>query len=225
LPNTPPHQDEKDDVNLRAILGLEAFSLFKDRAYLLFFVTSILVCIPLAFYYQHANQFLNEIGMEAAASKMALGQFSELLFLLILPLFLKRFGFKKTLIIGLLAWGVRYLLFAFGNIETSAWMLYVGILLHGICYDFFFVSGQIYTDAKAEKKNRSAAQGLITLATYGLGMFIGFRVAGALTDFYQTAQGHLWEQIWMKPSIFAFTVLILFLFTFKNQPLNKKQNE
>ncbi len=225
LPNTPPHQDEKDDVNLRAILGLEAFSLFKDRAYLLFFITSILVCIPLAFYYQHANQFLNEIGMEAAASKMALGQFSELLFLLILPLFLKRFGFKKTLIIGLLAWGVRYLLFAFGNIETSAWMLYVGILLHGICYDFFFVSGQIYTDAKAEKKNRSAAQGLITLATYGLGMFIGFRVAGALTDFYQTAQGHLWEQIWMKPSIFAFTVLILFLVTFKNQPLNKKQNE
>jgi len=225
LPNTPPHKDKNDKVNLRAILGLEALSLFKDRAYLLFFVTSILVCIPLAFYYQHANQFLNEIGMEAAASKMALGQFSELLFLLVLPLFLKRFGFKTTLIVGLLGWGVRYLLFAFGNIETSAWMLYMGILLHGICYDFFFVSGQIYTDAKAEIKNRSAAQGLITLATYGLGMFIGFRVAGALTDFYQTAQGHHWEQIWMKPSIFAFTVLILFLITFKNQPLNKKQNE
>lgn len=222
LPNTPPHQDKKDKINLRAILGLEALSLLKDRAYLSFFITSILVCIPLAFYYQHANQFLNEIGMEAAASKMALGQFSELLFLLVLPVFLKRFGFKTTLLIGLLGWGIRYLLFAFGNIETSVWMLFTGILFHGICYDFFFVSGQIYTDTKAEKKNRSAAQGLITLATYGLGMFIGFRVAGTLTDFYQNAQGHDWQQIWLKPSIFAFTVLILFLITFKNKSLNKK---
>lgn len=225
LPHTPPHKDKRDKIKLSSILGLEALSLLKDRAYLLFFITSILVCIPLAFYYQHANQFLNEIGMEAAASKMALGQFSELLFLLVLPIFLKRFGFKTTLIVGLLGWGIRYLFFAFGNIETSVWMLFIGIILHGICYDFFFVSGQIYTDAKAEKNNKSAAQGLITLATYGLGMFIGFRVAGILTDFYQTAQGHNWQQIWLNPSIFAFTVLILFLITFKNQSLNKKQYE
>ena len=225
LPNTPPHKDKNEKINLKAILGLEALALLKDRSYLLFFVTSILLCIPLAFYYQHANQFLNELGMEAAASKMALGQFSELLFLLLLPYVLKRFGFKTTLIIGLLGWGIRYLLFAFGSLETSSWMLFLGILLHGICYDFFFVSGQIYTDAKAGKKYRSAAQGLITLATYGVGMMIGFRVAGTLTDFYQLSAGHNWQQIWLKPSIFAFTVLILFLITFKNQPLNKKQYE
>ena len=158
--------------------------------------------------------------MEAAASKMALGQFSELLFLLVLPFFLKRFGFKLTLIVGLLGWGIRYLLFAFGNIETTSWMLFLGIVLHGICYDFFFVSGQIYTDAKAGKKFRSAAQGLITIATYGLGMLLGFRIAGALTDYNILPNGHDWEQIWLKPSIFAFTVLILFLYTFKNKPIN-----
>ena len=222
LPNTPPHKDKNEKINLKSLLGLESLALLKDRSYLLFFITSVLVCIPLAFYYQHANQFLNELGMEAAASKMALGQFSELLFLLALPLFLKRFGFKLTLIIGLLGWGIRYLLFAFGNIETSSWMLFLGIVLHGICYDFFFVSGQIYTDAKAGKKYRSAAQGLITLATYGLGMLIGFRIAGALTDHYILPTGHDWEQIWLKPSIFAFTVLILFLFTFRNKPINNK---
>ena len=101
-------------------------------------------------------------------------------------------------------------------------MLFLGIVLHGICYDFFFVSGQIYTDAKAGKKYRSAAQGLITLATYGLGMLIGFRIAGALTDYYILPTGHDWEKIWLKPSIFAFTVLILILFTFRNKPINNK---
>ena len=220
LPNTPPLNDRNEKINLKSALGLESLVLLKDRSYVLFFITSVLVCIPLAFYYQHANQFLNELGMEAAASKMALGQFSELLFLLVLPFFLKRFGFKLTLIVGLLGWGIRYLLFAFGNIETTSWILFLGIVLHGICYDFFFVSGQIYTDAKAGKKFRSAAQGLITLATYGFGMLIGFRIAGTLTDYYILPNGHDWEQIWLKPSIFAFTVLILFLYTFKNKPIN-----
>ena len=220
LPNTPPLNDRNEKINLKSALGLESLVLLKDRSYVLFFITSVLVCIPLAFYYQHANQFLNELGMEAAASKMALGQFSELLFLLVLPFFLKRFGFKLTLIVGLLGWGIRYLLFAFGNIETTSWILFLGIVLHGICYDFFFVSGQIYTDAKAGKKFRSAAQGLITLATYGFGMLIGFRIAGTLTDYYILHNGHDWEQIWLKPSIFAFTVLILFLYTFKNKPIN-----
>ena len=165
LPNTPLHKDKNEKIYLKSALGFESLVLLKYRSYVLFFITSVLVSIPLAFYCQHANQFLNELGMEATASKMALGQFSELLFLHVLPFFLKQFGFKLTLIIGLLGWGIRYLLFAFGNIETSSWMLFLGIVLHGIYYDFFFVSGQIYTDAKAGKKIRSAAQGLITSAT------------------------------------------------------------
>ena len=217
LPNTPPIPDPNKKVSLRSILGLDALTLFKDKTYLLFFITSVLICIPLAFYYQHANQFLNELGMEAAAAKMSLGQVSEVLFLLLLPLFLKRYGFKMTLVVGLLAWGVRYLLFAFGDIGEQSWMLLFGILLHGICYDFFFVSGQIYTNYKAGEQYKSAAQGLITLATYGIGMLIGFRLAGWITDLYAVSEGHDWTKIWMQPAIFAFIVLVLFLVSFKNE--------
>ena len=222
LPDTPPIPNSKKKISLKDILGLDALSLLKDRAYLLFFVTSVLICIPLAFYYQHANQFLNELGMDAAAGKMALGQVSEVCFLLLLPLFLKRYGFKMTLVVGLLAWSVRYLLFAFGDVGEQSWMLIFGILLHGICYDFFFVSGQIYTDLKAGEQYKSAAQGLITLATYGFGMLFGFRLAGWVTDQYVLTQGHDWTSIWIQPAIFAFVVLILFLITFKNEKIKLK---
>ena len=222
LPDTPPIPNSKKKISLKDILGLDALSLLKDRAYLLFFVTSVLICIPLAFYYQHANQFLNELGMDAAAGKMALGQVSEVCFLLLLPIFLKRYGFKMTLVVGLLAWSVRYLLFAFGDVGEQSWMLIFGILLHGICYDFFFVSGQIYTDLKAGEQYKSAAQGLITLATYGFGMLFGFRLAGWVTDQYVLTQGHDWTSIWIQPAIFAFVVLILFLITFKNENIKLK---
>ena len=222
LPNTPPKVKRGEKVNLRSILGLDALVLFKDRSYLIFFIASVLVCIPLAFYYQHANQFLNEVGMQAAASKMILGQISEVFFLLLLPLFLNRFGLKKVLIFGVLAWGLRYLLFAYGDAGQQVWMLLFGIILHGICYDFFFVSGQIYTDFKAGVQYKSAAQGLITLATYGLGMLIGFRLAGWLTDQYVSESGHFWKEIWIQPAIFSFVILILFLVSFKNQPIKIK---
>jgi nucleoside transporter len=222
LPNTPPKVKRGEKVNLRSILGLDALVLFKDRSYLIFFIASVLVCIPLAFYYQHANQFLNEVGMQAAASKMILGQISEVFFLLLLPLFLNRFGLKKVLIFGVLAWGLRYLLFAYGDAGQQVWMLLFGIILHGICYDFFFVSGQIYTDFKAGSQYKSAAQGLITLATYGLGMLIGFRLAGWLTDQYVGESGHFWKEIWIQPAIFSFVILILFLVSFKNQPIKIK---
>src|SRR6056300_707943 len=222
LPNTPPKVKRGEKVNLRSILGLDALVLFKDRSYLIFFIASVLVCIPLAFYYQHANPFLNEVGMEAAASKMILGQISEVLFLLLLPLFIKRYGIKNALIVGILAWGVRYLLFAFGDTGAQTWMLLFGILLHGICYDFFFVSGQIYTDFKAGETYKSTAQGLITLATYGVGMLIGFRFAGWLTDQYVTDTGHLWKEIWVQPAIFSFIVLTLFLIFFKNETIKFK---
>ena len=163
----------------KQMLGLDALGLLKDRSYLVFFIASILICIPLAFYYQNANPFLAEIGVTNPTAKMAIGQVSEVLFMLLLPLFIQRFGIKIALLVGMLAWALRYLLFAYGNNGDLAFMLFTGIALHGICYDFFFVSGQIYTDAKASERFRSSAQGLITLATYGLGMLIGFWVAGA----------------------------------------------
>ncbi len=223
LPNTPPKAD-KGDYSISKILCLDALSLLKDKKYLIFFISSILICIPLAFYYQHANQFLNEIGMPKAAAVMTLGQISEALFILLLPIFLKRYGIKTTLIVGMAAWVLRYLLFAYGDVGQGTWMLILGVILHGICYDFFFVSGQIYTDFKAGEQFKSSAQGLITLATYGLGMLIGFRVAGTITDLYANDSGHDWTQIWMLPSGFALFVLIFFIITFKDEKI-KLENE
>jgi len=224
LPHTPPVADKSEKVSIRDILGLDAIAMLKDKKYLIFFIASILICIPLAFYYQHANQFLNEIGMEKAAGKMTYGQMSEVLFMVLLPLFLKRYGIKMTLLVGMLAWVIRYLLFAFGDAGEGTWMLLFGIILHGVCYDFFFVSGQIYTDFKAGEKFKSSAQGLITLATYGLGMLIGFRLAGYITDLNSIADGgHNWESIWTFPAIFAAVVLVLFLLLFKNEKIEYKE--
>jgi len=223
LPNTPPVVDKSEKVTVRDILGLDAIAMLKDKRYLIFFIASILICIPLAFYYQHANQFLNEIGMDKAAGKMTYGQMSEVFFMLLLPLFLKRYGIKMTLFVGMLAWVVRYLLFAYGDAGEGTWMLIFGIVLHGVCYDFFFVSGQIYTDFKAGEKFKSSAQGLITLATYGLGMLIGFRLAGYITDLNSITDGHNWESIWTFPAIFAGVVLVLFLLLFKNEKIAYKE--
>jgi hypothetical protein len=151
--------------------------LLKDKNFLVFFIASILICIPLAFYYQNANNFLTDTGMDNPTGKMTIGQASEALFLLCLPIFFKKFGFKWTILVGMLAWAVRYTLFAYGNGGLS-FDIILGIALHGVCYDFFFVSGQIYTDSKAGDRYKSAAQGMITLATYGVGMLIGFYMAG-----------------------------------------------
>lgn len=181
LPDTPPPKKGKD-VSVAEVMGLDALKVLKDKNYLIFFIASILICIPLAFYYGQTNQFLNEAGMEGAAGKQTMGQMSETLFLFLMPLFFARFGIKQMLLIGMVAWVLRYLLFAYGNTDAGLWMLIAGIVLHGICYDFFFVTGQIYTDKKAGERVRSAAQGLITLATYGLGMYIGFYVAGKYVD-------------------------------------------
>ncbi len=222
LPKTPP-SSKGDKVTLRDILGLEALALLKGRNFLIFFLSSVLICIPLAFYYQNANPFLAEVGMEDPTAMMTIGQISEVLFLLLLPFFFKKFGFKITLLAGMLAWALRYLLFAYGDAGEMVYMLIIGIALHGICYDFFFVAGQIYTDSKAGPKIKSAAQGLITLATYGVGMLIGFWVAGKISDMYLNADGsHNWESIWIVPAIFAFVVLILFAIFFKNEKLDKK---
>ena len=220
LPKTPPAKSAGEKISLREILGLDALKLFNDRNYLVFFISSILICIPLAFYYQHANPFLTDVGLTNPTGKMALGQVSEVIFMLLLPYFLLRLGLKKTLIIGMLAWVLRYILFAYGDADEKTYMLIFGILLHGICYDFFFVTGQVYTDAKAGPKIKSAAQGLITLATYGLGMFVGFWSAGKIYDMYALDEGLQWSQVWIAPTGFAFVVLLIFLITFKNEKID-----
>jgi nucleoside transporter len=221
LPNTPPSKSGQN-VSIREVLGLDALKILANRNYLVFFIASILICIPLAFYYGLANLYLNEAGMIGSAQKMSFGQMSEAIFLFLMPLFFRKFGIKQMLLIGMIAWVVRYLCFSYGNIDANLWMLYVGIILHGICYDFFFVTGNIYTDQEAGPKIRSSAQGLITLATYGIGMYIGFWAAGKISgdhsilDATGKVVNHDWQSIWMYPTVFAAVVTILFLIFFKN---------
>ena len=221
LPPTPPNAGS--NKGLREALGLDALSLLRDRNFLTFFVASILICIPLAFYYQHANQFLTEVQLENATGKQTIGQMSEVLFMLAIPFFLLRVGMKGTLLIGMAAWAVRYVMFALGSAGDLQFMLIIGIALHGICYDFFFVSGQIYTDSKAGERYKSSAQGLITLATYGVGMLIGFWIAGQITDAYADGAVHEWKAIWIYPAISAVVVFVLFQLTFHNEVLKTRR--
>jgi nucleoside transporter len=216
LPATPPTR-RGEKATVRDILGLEAIGLLKNRSFLVFFLSSIAICIPLAFYYNFTNLFLNEIGVQSAAAVQSLGQVSEVLFLLLMPFLLVRLGVKITLAIGMAAWALRYVFFAFGDAGSLYWMLLIGIVLHGICYDFFFVAGQIYTDKFAGARFRSAAQGLITLATYGVGILIGSLVSGPIVDRFATADGHDWTQIWIVPAVIAGVVLVLFLILFKDR--------
>ncbi|WP_461489490.1 nucleoside permease [Pontibacter sp. HJ8] len=218
LPKTPPVKQQDKSNRIADILGLDAISLLKNRDFLIFFISSILICIPLAFYYQNANPFLTEVGLDNPTGKMTLGQISEVLFLLLLPVFFSRYGFKKTILVGMFAWAVRYLLFAYGNADELSFMLIVGIALHGICYDFFFVSGQIYTDARAGEKYKSSAQGLVTLATYGVGMLIGFWVAGFISEYYKGAGSeNFWQDVWLVPAGIAAVVALLFMLFFKDK--------
>ncbi len=215
LPATPP-QSAQEGTTLGSLLGLDALQMLKDRNFLIFFIASILICIPLAFYYQNASPFLTEIGVENSTAKMTVGQVSEMLLMLCVPLFLTRFGIKLTLMLAMAAWALRYGLFALGESGDQLWMLMIGIALHGICYDFFFVTGQIYTDNTAKQHYRSSAQGLVTLATYGVGMLIGFAVAGHITDRYATPAGHDWSSIWFVPASLALVILVLFSLCFKS---------
>ncbi len=218
LPSTPPVK-KGQTTSIGDILGLDAIRLLKNRSYLIFFLASVAICIPLSFYYNFTNPFLNEIGMKAAASKQSFGQMSELLFMVLMPLFFVRLGVKKMLGFGMLAWVLRYIFFAYGNLDNNYWMLIAGIVLHGICYDFFFVTGQIYTDNLAGERFKSAAQGFITLATYGVGMLIGTLISGPIVDQYKTGDNmHSWQSIWLIPAVIAGVVLVLFMlfFTDKN---------
>ena len=223
LPDTPPPK-AGTRTSFREIIGLDAIGLLRKKNFLVFFVASMLICIPLAFYYQLTNPFLNETGIERAAAKMSLGQMSEVLFLFLMPFFFSRLGVRNMLLIGMLAWVARYLCFGYGNAGEGIWLLYAGIILHGICYDFFFVTGQIYTDQQAGPRIRSAAQGMITLATYGVGMLVGFWIAGLIAEKYKTAEGHDWQTIWMVPAAVAAAIMLLFFIFFRNkkQPHQKR---
>ena len=224
LPATPP--TATGPSSFAQIIGKDAFVLFKDRSFLIFFFSSVLICIPLSFYYTWANPSLTD-GFKAAfpsadpstfriENMMSLGQVSEVLFMLLLPLAYSKLGVKNILIIGLVAWIIRFAFFGYGDAALSQWMLYAAILLHGVCYDFFFVSGMIYTDAKAGDKIKSQAQGLISLATYGLGMFIGSIVAGKVKDTYTTDNVTNWLNVWLVPAGIAAVILVLFLLFFKD---------
>jgi len=235
LPKTPPNS-KGEKVTISDILGLDALKLLKDRNFLVFFVCSILICIPLAFYYTNLSPYLTKGGLdiENSTAWATLGQGSEIVFMLLLPFFFKKYGFKKTILVGMLAWAIRYLLFAYGNGGDLFFIVVVGIALHGICYDFFFVSGQIYIDSKAGDKIKSAAQGLITLATYGVGMLIGFYITGKVTaaNFLRqieivNADGdpeiikfYDWTNVWIFPAIFAVVVLVIFALAFKNEKID-----
>lgn len=222
LPNTPP-KAKGQNVTIGKILGFDAIALMKDRSFAILVISSLLISIPLAFYYAFTNPFLNEMGMTNAAGKMTMGQMSEIIFMLLIPFFFTRLGVKKMILIGMFCWLARYLLFAFGNNEGLVFMFYLGIILHGLCYDFFFVTGQIYVDNEAPEEVRSSAQGLITLVTYGIGMYIGSIYSGHVVEQHQIMSdagevaGHAWRSIWIIPAGLAAVVLVLFAILFKDK--------
>jgi len=216
LPDTPP-KAKGTKTTFAKVLGADAFVLFKDRSFSVFLIASILICIPLSFYYSFTNLYLTEAGMKNVTSSMTLGQFSEALFILLIPFFFRRLGVKWMIAIGMIAWAIRFLLFGYGDAAENLWMLFAGIILHGVCFDFFFVTGQIYTDSKADIKIQSSAQGLITMATYGVGMWIGTLLSGYVKDYYTVDKIVTWKSVWLVPAGISVAVLLFFLVLFNEK--------
>jgi nucleoside transporter len=219
LPHTPaPARGQK--VTVRGILGLDALAMMKDRSYLVFVIASVLACIPLTFYYSFTNVYLNEVGVQNAAGKMALGQMSEIGMMLVMPLVLRAFSVRGILLMGLASWAIRYLLLAYGNVDVGMWMFYLAIVLHGVCFDFFFVTGQLYTDQEAPAHLRSTAQGFITVVTYGIGMLVGSFLSGYVLDLFSTTTGTTvtrnWVAFWWTSAAMSFAIALLVLFFFRS---------
>jgi nucleoside transporter len=219
LPHTPPAR-VGHKVTARDILGLDALELLKERSFAIFVIGSFLICIPLQFYYAFTNPFLTELGLTNTAAIQTMGQMSEIGFMLVMPFFFRRLGVKWMLLIGMFTWALRYVLFASGDGGALVWMVYLGIIVHGICYDFFFVTGQIYVDKKAPLHIRAAAQGFIAFVTLGVGMFVGSYLSGWVVDQYtytqRGAQLHTWQPIWLIPAAFSAGVLVLFALFFRS---------
>ena len=208
LPHTPPAGKGKE-ITARDILGLDALVMLKDRSYLIFAIASILACIPLTFYFSFTNAFLIDVGVVNAAGKMTLGQVSEVGVMLAMPLVFRRVSVKAIFLLGLAAWSTRYGLLAFGNAGPAMWMFYLAIVIHGVCYDFFFVTGQLYTDQEAPPALRNTAQGLYTFMTYGIGMLIGSLLSGVAVDFFTSPTGtHNWKGFWLSSSLAAFLLFL-----------------
>jgi nucleoside transporter len=218
LPDSPP-KAKGEKVSLARLVGLDALGMFKRPAFAAFALCSVLLCIPLAVYYARTNDFLAASGIGNSELVMTFGQMSEILFMILLPLFLVRFGVKTMLLGGMAAWAARYFLFAYG-METQ-WMLVLGVVLHGICYDFFFVTGQLYTDKVAPREIRASAQGLIALLTYGVGLFVGNQlfpvVATRLTSEAAPDAAFPWQSFWSFFAWFAVAVLVLFFIAFRDK--------
>jgi nucleoside transporter len=219
LPHTPPSA-KGEKASVRTILGLDALEMMKRPSFAVFIVASILACIPLTFYFSFTNDYLNNVGVTNAAGKMTLGQFSELLMMLSMPFIFRRVTVKYILVAGLLSWTVRYALLAQGNADSRLWMFYVAILLHGICYDFFFMTGQMYTDQEAPPHLRGTAQGFITLVTYGVGMLIGSLLSGGAVDYFTTTSGATvtrnWSGFWLSSAAMSLVILLIILFFFRS---------
>lgn len=220
LPHTPPPA-KGQPISIRAIIGLDAFKQLGSKPFYIFLISSLLLCIPLAAYYNFTQTFLANTGFEKIAGTQSLGQMSEVIFMLLMPLFFRRFGVKWMLAIGMGAWAVRYGLFALAAPDAVFWMIILGILLHGICYDFFFVTGQIYVDKKATPEIRSQAQGLLVFVTYGVGMLVGAQIAGTVFNSFLGDASALtaaqWKEFWLIPAGFALAVLVIFVLTFKDE--------
>ena len=221
LPHTPPLA-RGETITISGLFPREAIALLKERSMAVFAIASFLICIPLQFYYAFTNIFLNAAHVHNAAGKMTGGQMSELFCMLLIPWFFRRLGVKYMLAAGMGAWVLRYVLFAYGNAGPGVWMFWLGILLHGVCYDFFFVTGQIYIDRKASVALRAAAQGLIAFLTYGLGMFVGSWLSGTVVDHYArtSANGaitHDWRSIWIFAAVSSAVVLAVFLVAFNER--------
>jgi nucleoside transporter len=219
LPNTPPKGDA-GPVSAGKLLGLDALKLFKDRSFAVFMFCSFLICIPLSFYFTWTGAFLSEMNVANYASKMTLGQVSDIVFLLLLPLLLPVLGAKRIMILGMAAWAVRFALFAYFHEQpTATWMVLGGILLHGMCYDFIFVMGRMYVDKAAGDSLRASAQGLHAVFTLGAGMFVGSWLSGVVAQNYTNAQGvHDWKSIWLVPAIMSAALIPVFLALFREKP-------